>query len=126
MERYKQIKYQNYSNISLIEFDLLENEIFEMEDFVVKISQFTELIGHKQPKYVLFNKRLNDFEVDSDFYKFSHIHVLKIIFEYGVSEIFFLVNDERYQKYKNISIPNIFAFKEMTDLIAHIKNVVSV
>jgi len=122
MERYKQIIYHEYSDISLFEFDLHENEIYEIENFIIKISEFMELVGHKRPKYVLFNKQLNDFEVDKEFYNFAHKLVFDTIFQYAVNEVFFLLNEQRFEKYKNISRQNIKAFKEKEEIFKYIEN----
>jgi len=121
MERYKQIVYLHYSDISLFEFDLHQNEIFEMEDFILKISIFLELVGFKKPKYVLINNQLKDFEVDKDLYKFSHNLVFDTIFHYGVTELFFLFNNKRFEKYKNISLLNIKTFNKRAEIFKYIE-----
>ena len=53
---YKNLIYHYYQNISLIELNFSENKIVEIEDFIIKLSDFAELTCNKQPKYVLFNK----------------------------------------------------------------------
>ncbi len=122
MKQYKQIKYNNYTDISLVEFDLHENEIHKIEDFILKVSEFIELVGHKEPNYVLFNKQKKDFEISKEFHKFTHKLILDTIFSYRVREVFFLVNEQRYEKYVNILRPHIFAFKEINDVFKHIEN----
>jgi len=73
----------------MMEFDLYENEIRGTENFILKISEFLEIVGHKRPKYVLFNKQTNDFEIDKELYNFAHKHVFDVLNEYSVNETFF-------------------------------------
>jgi len=106
----------------MLEFDLYENEINGTECFILKISEFLEIVGYKRPKYVLFNKQTNDFEIDKELYNFAHKHVFDVLNEYAVNETFFLVNAQRYEKYQNFSRPNILAFKEKSDILKYFEN----
>ena len=122
MTRYKQIIYHDFPEISMMEFDLYENEINGTESFILKISELLEIVGYKRPKYVLFNKQANDFEIDKDLYNFAHKHVFDVLNGYAVKETFFLVNNERYEKYQKMSRPNVLAFKEKSDILRYIEN----
>lgn len=114
--QYRGVKFHQHTDISMIEFKISENNIYDEFDYIEKISNFVELIGHKKPKYILFTKNDKDFEISPDLYEYTQNHVIQLIFEYQVDKIFFLVTPERYEKYKNKMPKNIFIFQKMEEI----------
>jgi len=117
---YKAIIYQNHSEVSLLELDFSENRIKEPEDFIFKLSNFSELIGHQKPKFVLFNKYLENAEIEADLCDFIPRFIYKTMFDFGVKTIFFLSKNQYKIASKITKGENIIVFENISEIYDYI------
>lgn len=120
--QWKTITCLEYKDFALLELNLTKNGISNSVEFIEKLSLFLEIVEHKNPAYVLFNKRQKDFEIAPQLFEFTHKQLIDNLFNAGVKQILFLVTDSRYQKYqKGLNRKHIFAFRSKQKVFQHIE-----
>ncbi len=119
-KKYKTIIYQNHSEISLFELNFFDNKIKEPKDFILKLSDFSELIGHQKPKFILFNKYTENIEIETLLRDFIPRFIYETIFDFGVKKIFFLSKNQYKVASKITKGENIIVFENISEIYDYI------
>lgn len=120
---YKNIQCKLHEKYDILEFSLQENKVESAEDFIIKLTLFNELVGFKEPNYVLFNKQHMNLPISKFLHEFAHKQIINSLFkEFSVKEVFFLSCDKDHEMFKQIEkVDKISAFTNINDLYKYIE-----
>jgi hypothetical protein len=99
---YKEIEYNFDEARSIIEIDLAGNKIIDGPGFIKTISLFIELVEYKNPRFVIFNNSVSQYEIACKLSHFLAHNVIHPMKELGVKKIFYLCPEKMPAEIDNV------------------------
>ncbi len=108
---YKEIIYSEPYKDVLV-FHLSESKFNNIEEvYILGLSQFIELVIHKNAKHIIFDKQNIEEEHNSYLHEYFKKQGIDELLKNGVKNIFFIVSEERYKTVgKTLGYKGIRAF----------------
>jgi len=123
MEIFRTLKYHYYKDYNSVRVSITDNGVSKMHSFVEMSMNLIDLVRIKGVSYVIFDKSDTDFEISPYLYSYTREHIFQSLFQYGTRRIYFLVNDETFQRYKKIKDLSIMAFVNIDEIFAEINSI---
>jgi hypothetical protein len=98
MPYYKNLRYSHNIELGYIEVFVESPEFTNEKSSISALSNLVELVALQQVKYIIFNKKVSDFELATSLHGFVKKYIYKHFQLEGVEKVFLLMNNERFEK----------------------------
>jgi hypothetical protein len=95
---YKGIKYHYDKQLNYIEIFVESPEFTNDKSSIDALSKLVELVSKIPVDYLIFNKKISDFELNRNLHGFVKKYIYKHFQSDGVKKVFLLMNTERFEK----------------------------